>query len=66
MFIKTEKQNDGMFRSVNFRNMTYGETHVLLHALQNYPSPEADKMALELQQAMIDESMLVPTEAPKH
>lgn len=60
MKVKIEKQQDGAFRSVVFKNVTYGDTHVLLHALENYPSPDAAKMAEALRKEMVQESMVVP------
>ena len=60
MKVKIEKQSDGMFRSISFKNVTYGDFFILLHALKAYPSPEAEKIANELQAKMIEESMIVP------
>jgi hypothetical protein len=60
MKVKIEKQSDGMFRSVDFKNVTYAEIVVLLNALQSYSSPDAVAIASKLMAAMNQESMIVP------
>lgn len=68
MFVKIEKPQDSVFHDLTFKNLTNGQIHVVLHALEAYAYAPGttDEMVVQLRSAMSQADMFPQSVLAKH